>query len=180
MPWAARPGFLLRFSVRCRAPRQTPLQRRSGAPELPKEPFACAEDHSLTLPPGPDLDRTEGPAPEPRALGPAAGRAALGNRRPIPFLPLPPRKGIRTGSLAPHAGWCENLTLSALERSLETATYTEICTPRRSTRRLRPRFRATRPPSYGPLRCIAAPTGGARLRRTRLRPSIFGPGPFGW
>jgi len=81
--------------------------------------------------------------------------AAAGEFAPHSLSGRTPRPPIRTGSLAPHHGRREILALLGT-RSLDrkSATYTEICALRRSTRRLRPRFHAAQSPSY-----LAAPRG---------------------
>ena len=144
-------GLLMRISVRWR---QHPAGHVSRWPARPGMLSTRAAHSSSQHNTPTSLPRQQERKPCSRAAHPAASTssrcsAAAGEFAPHSLSAAAPRRAIRTGSLAPHHGRREILALFGTRTLVrKSATYTEICTLRRSTRRLRPRFHAAQPPSY--------------------------------
>lgn len=194
----------MRISVRWRQPtrpRFTVTRRSENAPSTLRH----ARLHCITLqqPSRPGQERTPcSQTAHPAVRTTSQCTAAAGESTPHSLSGRTPSPPIRTGSLAPHDGRREILALLGTRTLVRnSATYTEICALRRSTRRHRPRFHAAQSPSYpspslpstsqshlnrlihSTVRLLIVDVAGRereRLRPTRLRPSILGTRPFGW
>lgn len=151
MPEAPSLGLLMRISVRWRQPtrpRFTVTRQSENAPSTLRH----GRLHSITLRPPPRSGQERTPCSQtahPAVRTTSQCAAAAGESTPHSLSGQTPRPPIRTGSLAPHHGRREILALLGTRTLVRnSATYTEICALRRSTRRLRPRFHAAQSPSY--------------------------------